>query len=84
MIVIYPRKFNQVTKYTIQCKNKCHYHISCQSLTNKTPVFHEYRAFSYSNTGHFHDGVILLQLPEFTSFSFSNSNFVIPGENKEQ
>ena len=34
--------------------------------------------------GHFHDGVILLQLPEFISFSFSNSNFVIPGESKEQ
>ena len=34
--------------------------------------------------GHFHDGVILLQLPEFISFSFSNSNFVIPVESKEQ
>ena len=34
--------------------------------------------------GHFYDGVILLQLPEFISFSLSNSNFVIPGENKEQ
>ena len=34
--------------------------------------------------GHLHDGVILLQLPEFISVSFSNSNFVIPGESKEQ
>ena len=34
--------------------------------------------------GHFHDGVILLQLPEFISFSFSNSNFVIPVDSKEQ
>ena len=34
--------------------------------------------------GHFHNGVILLQLPEFISFSLSNSNFVIPGESKEQ
>ena len=34
--------------------------------------------------GHFHDGVILLQLPEFISFSFSNSNFVVPVESKEQ
>ena len=34
--------------------------------------------------GHFHDGVILLQLPEFISFSFSNVNFVIPVDSKEQ
>ena len=33
---------------------------------------------------YFHDGVILLQLPEFISFSFSNSNFVIPVDSKEQ
>ena len=34
--------------------------------------------------GHFHDGVILLQLPEFISISFSNSDFVIPVDSKEQ
>ena len=34
--------------------------------------------------GHFHDGIILLQPPEFISFSFSNANFVIPVESKEQ
>ena len=34
--------------------------------------------------GHFHVGVILLQLPEFISFSFSNVNFVIPVDSKEQ
>ena len=34
--------------------------------------------------GHFYDGVIWLQLPEFISFSFSNSNFIIPVESKEQ
>ena len=33
---------------------------------------------------HFHDGVILLQVVEFISFSFSNSNFVIPVDSKEQ
>ena len=33
--------------------------------------------------GHFHDGIILLQLPEFISFSFTNSNFVIPVDSKE-
>ena len=37
-----------------------------------------------STIGHFHDDVILLQQPEFISFSFLNSNFVIPGESKEQ
>ena len=37
-----------------------------------------------ASIGHLHDGVILQQLPEFISFSFSNSNFVIPGESKEQ
>ena len=40
--------------------------------------------FLCETIGHLHDGVILLQLPEFISFSFSNSNFVIPGESKEQ
>ena len=34
--------------------------------------------------GHFHDGVILLQLPEFISFSFSNVNFVITVDSKKQ
>ena len=34
--------------------------------------------------GHFDDGVILLQLPEFISFSFSNAIFLIPVESKEQ
>ena len=34
--------------------------------------------------GHFHDGVTLLQLPEFILFSFSNSNFVIPVESNKQ
>ena len=38
----------------------------------------------HSLIGHFHDGVLLLQLPEFISFSFSNANFVIPVESKEQ
>ena len=33
--------------------------------------------------GHFHYGVILLELPEFILFSFSNSNFVIPVDSKE-
>ena len=34
--------------------------------------------------GLFHDDVILLQLPEFISFSFSNRDFVIPVDSKEQ
>ena len=34
--------------------------------------------------GHIYDGVILLQLPEFISFSFSNVNFVIPVKESQQ
>ena len=34
--------------------------------------------------GHFLDGVILLKPPEFISFSFSDSNFVIQVDSKEQ
>ena len=40
--------------------------------------------FMFDRIGHFHDDVILLQLPEFISFSFSNSNFLIPVDSKVQ
>ena len=72
---------NQLKKY-----NKTNFLFQSNGITKiyESTADSDQSVHHWAAIGHLHDGVILLQLPEFISFSFSNSNFVIPGENKEQ
>ena len=80
----------------LQTQNFAHYQTfnefvgDCRLIFENCAIFNEVSAsgsLSFPSKyviGHFHDGVILLQLLEFISISFSNSNFVIPVDSKEQ
>ena len=65
----------------------CHCEVMSREMPKNQPIRLNVSLeinFKKGLIGHFHYAVILLQLPEFISFSFSNSNFVIPVDSEEQ